>query len=475
MSTYKRLDRIGAMGKNWASSITPIIGNNVLTDGGFENWDDSHTLTNWTKNFAGASTLNQESVDKVSGNYAARIDIDQTSMGQIYGAATGFNAGIWGLFTVKSHSTPTGQNVIIGSSGFTSYPTPLLDAYSAVVSVIRSTNVADKPSLKRGSNGTYSLFFDDATLQFITFPSCLKTQRRTPTGDFIIKQNLRVVPGTQIGFCVNLDSAVNPQNFVLVYVDGTNARIDTCLAGVYTSYSVAQAWTDNDELKVVKTGISYTMYRNGTVIGVTQTISQANINNNTLHMQFSTFGGNVFSSPFLSSSLTGDIKRFSFIGDSITAAVQSFAVGVVSVYGSKNNIFINHAVSGAVIVHDGTHTDLEDEVLASVSDNADFSIIELGTNETDVSNTRSVYSAQINALKVSNPSASIHCMGVLNKTTPGNRDLINAQLALACSDSEVVYWDTEGWINPATDTIDGLHPNSNGHLKIATQVLARLP
>jgi hypothetical protein len=36
------------------------------------------------------------------------------------------------------------------------------------------------------------------------------------------------------------------------------------------------------------------------------------------------------------------------------------------------------------------------------------------------------------------------------------------------------YWNTDGWIDPATDTSDGLYPNAGGQIKIANQVLARL-
>jgi hypothetical protein len=65
-------------------------------------------------------------------------------------------------------------------------------------------------------------------------------------------------------------------------------------------------------------------------------------------------------------------------------------------------------------------------------------------------------------------------MNILPNTTesyhPGNRTGISA----ACAARGVTVWDTSAWIDPATDTSDGLHPNATGHGKIVTQILANL-
>lgn len=140
--------------------------------------------------------------------------------------------------------------------------------------------------------------FDDLEFYTMTLASCLQTRRRTPTGDFIVSQRLRVTPTSWIGFCLNMDSA-NPLNCVFAFVDGVNIYLDTCLNGVYTRYTTACTWANDDELKVTKTGTTYKLYKNNTQVGTDQTINQAAINDNTLHMQFSTYGSNLFTSPFV--------------------------------------------------------------------------------------------------------------------------------------------------------------------------------
>ena len=70
----------------------------------------------------------------------------------------------------------------------------------------------------------------------------------------------------------------------------------------------------------------------------------------------------------------------------------------------------------------------------------------------------------------------IYGMGILPNTsaTAGYRDTNNARIAAACAAQSVTYWNTDGWIVPATDTSDGLHPNETGAAKIMTEILTRL-
>ena len=54
-----------------------VTGENLLTDGSFEQWDDANHLTHWNESTSGSSTVNQESTDVVDGNYAVRLDVDR--------------------------------------------------------------------------------------------------------------------------------------------------------------------------------------------------------------------------------------------------------------------------------------------------------------------------------------------------------------------------------------------------------------
>jgi lysophospholipase L1-like esterase len=78
------------------------------------------------------------------------------------------------------------------------------------------------------------------------------------------------------------------------------------------------------------------------------------------------------------------------------------------------------------------------------------------------------------------PSARIRCLGILdttNATAAGNRTSVNTQIAAAvtaAADAGTSYHSTDGWIVPASDTGDGLHPNDTGAAKVAAKVVRLL-
>jgi lysophospholipase L1-like esterase len=90
------------------------------------------------------------------------------------------------------------------------------------------------------------------------------------------------------------------------------------------------------------------------------------------------------------------------------------------------------------------------------------------------------YSAMLTALRTGLPSARIRCLGILdttNATAAGNRTSVNTQIAAAvtaAADAGISYHSTDGWIVPASDTGDGLHPNDTGAAKVAAKVVRLL-
>jgi len=82
-------------------------------------------------------------------------------------------------------------------------------------------------------------------------------------------------------------------------------------------------------------------------------------------------------------------------------------------------------------------------------------------------------------LRAGCPSAKIYCCGILdvNPTVSNSaqRSAYNAAKAAAVAaigDPNIVYINRDGWINYATDTYDGLHPNAAGYAKMgAAQLL----
>jgi len=91
---------------------------------------------------------------------------------------------------------------------------------------------------------------------------------------------------------MDLDSAGSPANFVITYHDGTNCKLEKCVAGTYTTVITAAAtYSAGAELRVIKDGTAYRLYYNNALVG-TGTIADAGIISNTLHELFSTYSAN---------------------------------------------------------------------------------------------------------------------------------------------------------------------------------------
>lgn len=165
--------------------------------------------------------------------------------------------------------------------------------------------------------------------------------------------------------------------------------------------------------------------------------------------------------------------RISVIGDSISAPnslMGMWPMMVADQYNSGLCSLISHAVGGNTIM-----ANMDAQVTAAASDSANKIIVEMGTNDSETGEAlTNEYLENLNELKASNPSAAVYCMGILPRTDMTNVAAKNARIEAAATAAGAAYWDTTGWIDPATDTSDGVHPNFAGHSKIVTQVLARL-
>jgi lysophospholipase L1-like esterase len=181
------------------------------------------------------------------------------------------------------------------------------------------------------------------------------------------------------------------------------------------------------------------------------------------------------------------ITRFTIIGDSISAPYDAWHKTIRYQYHEGFTNLINHAVAGATIMPNGaTHNDMETQVAAAASDDADTILIELGTNDTeggDMTALQAEIGANIDALRLSNPRATIYYMNILpmwydlELQLEGAAELRRAAIAAICATKNVTCWDThtDPWIVFA-DTSDGLHPTiPGGQNKIGVRALALLP
>ena len=123
--------------------------------------------------------------------------------------------------------------------------------------------------------------FDDITIKPLTLSTLFASLTDLGESDVMATVEVTLTAGTQAGLVVNLDSAA--------YHDGTNAKLDKCVAGTYTSViSAAATYGVGRELRVVKDGTSYALFYHNAKIGSTSTISDAGIKDNTIHGLFST-------------------------------------------------------------------------------------------------------------------------------------------------------------------------------------------
>jgi lysophospholipase L1-like esterase len=179
-------------------------------------------------------------------------------------------------------------------------------------------------------------------------------------------------------------------------------------------------------------------------------------------------------------------KLIEFVGDSITVGQQS-SKQALTAYGwlVGERLGAAHtqiAVGGACLVSaaDGC-IGMSDRFLRtglqSNATNWDFSryradavVINLGTNDVGHSVTgsqfQSAYVTLIQRARQKYPNATILAMQTFRK-----RYIPETQAAVRLvNDPKVLFVDTTGWIVEATDTTDNVHPNDQGHRKIADRL-----
>jgi len=165
------------------------------------------------------------------------------------------------------------------------------------------------------------------------------------------------------------------------------------------------------------------------------------------------------------------------LGDSITTP-PSWALDICY---TKGWVFTTYSLGGAsIIAHMAT------QVSAAANDNASIIMIQLGTNdsnlESNMTTLRTTVENQIQALKLSNPNATIYYINIFPRWTDTSgatifdRSNIRSTISLACSNVGVTCLDTftDPWIT-ASDTSDGLHPTRAGDEKIKNRILTLLP
>ena len=102
---------------------------------------------------------------------------------------------------------------------------------------------------------------------------------------------------------------------------------------------------------------------------------------------------------------------------------------------------------------------------------ADIVVVNQGGNDAGAPSIEAGYRNLIGLVRRRNPTAAIFCLVPFGQTHA--RSVLHAVVdARADGDERVFLVETKGWLDPKTDTTDGVHPNTEGHAKAARQLTA---
>jgi hypothetical protein len=258
-------------GSTWSVSggkavNTPTLGAEILSDTGF----DTACGVNWGCQAAwsisgGKAVATAAGGSLIYENRAGTLDVWYN-----FGATTTASSGY-------------GQFYLHGVSTF-----PLWSAVGPASYVGTKRSTAGSPLVAAVFNGTGTV--DYISLKSISLPSLFLTAPLS-TANVFASADLTVTAGTQSGLVLNLDSASNPQNFVIGYTDNGTCYLEKNVGGTYTNLintATGCTYSAGASMKAWKDGTAYRLYYNNAFIGSQQTVSDAGIKDNKLHGLFST-------------------------------------------------------------------------------------------------------------------------------------------------------------------------------------------
>lgn len=175
-----------------------------------------------------------------------------------------------------------------------------------------------------------------------------------------------------------------------------------------------------------------------------------------------------------------------FYGDSITAGQNNgtgdTSTGWVWLASLAANLApVNRGVNGATVVGaSGSAGEFRVTDITTLSPAPAVCVILYGTNDRVVLTSQATfgasYLAMLNKLTAGLPSCKFICLGILpvgGTEIPYNNTI--ASVVAGMNNPNVVFKDTATWINPATDLVDSVHPNTAGDAKVAVKVAQLFP
>jgi lysophospholipase L1-like esterase len=463
----------GALGIRWAGSTWTVAGgvvtnapatsgSELLTNGSME------ADANWA-NYLSPTTNERSNEQAHAGTYSRKIVADS---GKGCNQSGGTTAGRW--YRAQAWLYTTAGSAVLNLNGNIA-PAVTAATWTLREAVLKAWTTYLGVYLQTAADAS-TFYADDASLIRLDLASLFASVGSVPPDNVIVS----VLPSTYAGMLLpcgivaNLDSAASPANFILAtYGGSTYPYLYKCVAGTYTTLvsTTAVSCGATSRLGIYKVGTSVSMWYGGAQVGTTQTISD--VPAAARHGIFSTHAGNQLAAFCVHK---GPMKIVAFLGDSITssgATQWSHLVPNSTKYGTANAK--NHAAPGNSIIGS-----MDAQTAAAATDNADVIFVALGTNDNNDAGITAEYQENLVEIAGTNANAKIYCLGIWPKTSDAYRAANNTRIQTAVTNAAAAgvnctYWNTDGWIDPSTETSDGLHPTTAGHIKIRDRVLALLP
>lgn len=278
----------------------PILtGSNLITNGNFETWSSATNAGTWTELLAGTSTVNRESSVVQAGSFSCRFDVDASnSIPKVAAALTATHARwlridyYWNLNTGTATVgfTPSDANLLCSAdarlisagSWQPQFDTGLV--YGAGVFA---------PTFQPVSAASKSVYLDSATAFYLDDSSIAAICDGQGINEPVSCKIKTLRTGTHAGVLGWIDST-SKANYIIAIHDGVNVRMLKCVNGTLNILvNTPTAFVTNATLEIRRpSGNSFEVWYNGAKVGLTQTINDASIINNTKAAILSTYSAN---------------------------------------------------------------------------------------------------------------------------------------------------------------------------------------
>lgn len=295
-------------------AISPTLGNNIISNGEF-----TTNINDW-----GGININISQADlssDLSNRYGAvdggvlyasipitglTTSIDQYNLNKAQGSWYSSSYWIYRLSSAKFPATKfSWGNDVFGYSDNSNY-----DEWYKNIGSFRSTdaNGSYTYSLNADINGVIAsrtAWIDSIILKPINLNSMFSTVS-TNSIDVSSSTNITLAKGTQAGIVLNMDSSNDPQNFIIVYLDGNdNLLVDKCVNGIYTNiYQGSAIYVPSATLQVItnhsnSSTLNIQVFYAGLQIVGEASVTDSAIINNMIYGVFSTNSMNGFDEFYL--------------------------------------------------------------------------------------------------------------------------------------------------------------------------------